>query len=212
MPDQDTNTRHLTINSQALSVFNLLLSLPQNLLSNGVVLIGHSMGAKISISIATIVEQDRSLSLEGMVLVAPAPPTSLQLPTEMREQQIHAYDSEESVEFVLTNVLSTRDMLTVEDLTFAIQDSLAGSKLAKEAWPSSGMNEEVTLSSGKGMKTVVIASENDMVEPKERVLNEVVSPLKKHDFDVDFRIVRGGKHLIPLENPDAIVDAVIQNF
>jgi pimeloyl-ACP methyl ester carboxylesterase len=52
------------------------------------VLVGHSLGGKISQLIAS----RRPEGLVGLVLVAPAPPTPLRFPDEMRETQIHAYD------------------------------------------------------------------------------------------------------------------------
>jgi pimeloyl-ACP methyl ester carboxylesterase len=212
LPDQDANTTKLTITSQALSVLELLLSLPQKLIGNGIVLVGHSMGAKICMAVAAMAIKDHSLNLKGMAFVAPAPPSPLVLPVEMQDQQVHAYDSGESVKFTVTNILSSREMLTDEDILFAVEDGLAGSKLAKEAWPSYGMSEEVAVPLGNGIEAVVMAGENDVVETKERVLSEVVGTLKENGFRVSFKVVEGARHLIPLESPDAIVDAITQHF
>jgi pimeloyl-ACP methyl ester carboxylesterase len=212
LPNQDANTVKLTIISQALSVLELLLSLPPELASNGIVLVGHSMGAKVCMAIAATAMKDHNLDLKGMAFVAPAPPTPLVLPKEMRDQQVHAYDSDESVKFTVTNILSSREMLTDEDISIAVEDGLAGSKPAKEAWPSYGMSEEIAIPLGEGRKVIVMAGENDVVEKKERVLVEVVEKLKENGFHVTFNVVEGGRHLIPLENPNAIVDAITQHF
>jgi len=99
-------------------------------------------------------------------------------------------------------------MLTTDDLSFAVEDSLVGSKAAKEAWPSYGMSEEVAVPPGKGREVVVMAGENDVIETKKRVLSGVVEKLKENGFHVSFKVVEGGRYLIPLESPGAIVDAL----
>ena len=62
-------------------------------------------------------------------------------------------------------------MLTDEDILFTVEDSLAGSRPVKEAWPSYGMSEEVAVPQGKGIE-VIMVDENAIVETKERVLRE----------------------------------------
>ena len=212
LPTQYSEDVNVTINSQAQAVLELLQSLPEDLVSNGVALVGHSMGAKICLAIAAMALRAQNLNLKGMVFVAPAPPSPLVLPLEMREQQVHAYDSVESVEFTVTNILSSRGLLTAEDILFTVEDSLAGSKQAKEAWPSHGMSEEVEVPQGNGMNVLVVIGENDIVETKERVLDQVVRPLKESGFKVSFTVVEGGRHLIPLESPGAIVNVIVDHF
>ena len=212
LPADQTGESKLTIHSQAQSVRDLLLSLPCELTGHGVILVGHSMGAKICMALASTILERRQIDLKGMMFVAPAPPSPLVLPDEMREQQVHAYDSAESVEWTVTNVLSRREMLTREDIEFAILDGLAGMTLAKEAWPSYGMGEEVTVPQGAGMKVVVLAGGEDVVETKERVGKEVVQVLREKGWRVTFDVVDGGRHLIPLERPEVVVDAVMGPF
>ncbi|KAI9654224.1 MAG: hypothetical protein M1821_006752 [Bathelium mastoideum] len=202
----------ITIAFQARSVLDLLLSLPVELKGRGFVLVGHSMGAKICMAIAAMAVGEQSISVKGLAFVAPAPPSSLVLPSEMRDQQRTAYNSAESATFTVTNILSSRDLLTDEDVSIAVEDSLGGSKSAKEAWPLYGMGEEIMILKGNGMAVVVVAGENDVVETKQRVLGEVVEKLQERDFRVDFRTIDSGKHLLPLERPHAIVTAITQHF
>lgn len=199
----------LSIASHANAVFQVLSNLPPVMCHHGFILVGHSMGAKIGMAVAAAAPKD-SLNIRGMTLVAPAPPSPFALPPSMQEQQRHAYDSAESVEWVLTNVLSAREKLTDEDL--AVEDSLSGAKAAKEAWPSSGMAEDVNLCEGAGMKIVVLAGELDVVETKDRVEVEVVERLQSSGYDVSFRVVEGAKHLLPLECPDAILKELSAHF
>lgn len=212
LPSQDGGTIKLTVVSQAMSVLEFLQSLPTEFTGNGIVLVGHSMGAKICMALALRVIKDQQLELKGMALIAPAPPSPLILPQEMQDQQVHAYDTAESVEYTVTNILSSREKLTDEDISIAVEDGLAGSSTAKGAWPSYGMGEEIALPQAQGMKVIVMAGEKDVVETKERVLDEVVQKLKENGFDVTYKVVEGGRHLIPLESPTAVVDAITHHF
>ena len=60
------------------------------------VLIGHSMGGKVAQRLAA----KRPEGLEALILVAPAPPTPMAVPEDVRKQMIHAYQNREAVEFL----------------------------------------------------------------------------------------------------------------
>jgi pimeloyl-ACP methyl ester carboxylesterase len=78
----------------------------QELQLNSVVLVGHSMGGKVAVSIAGQHILPAGV-LKGLALLAPAPPTPLSLPDpSMREQQLHAFDNIENAEVVIRDVLT----------------------------------------------------------------------------------------------------------
>ncbi|KAK0259349.1 hypothetical protein LTR35_018106 [Friedmanniomyces endolithicus] len=114
------------------------------LFSNGVVLVGHSMGAKIAQLLLT--QQHLlppSVMTRGMVLLAPAPAGSHSLPPEMRKQQVHAYDNAASAEFVVRNVLLGRlDAVSDRVVGEIVADAVTGSEGARAAWPGYGMGED----------------------------------------------------------------------
>jgi pimeloyl-ACP methyl ester carboxylesterase len=66
------------------------------------VLIGHSMGGKV----AQLLAAKRPVGLEALILVAPAPPTPINVPEAQRKQMIQAYQHREAVEFLIQNVLT----------------------------------------------------------------------------------------------------------
>jgi pimeloyl-ACP methyl ester carboxylesterase len=66
------------------------------------VLIGHSMGGKA----AQLLASKRPQGLEALILVAPAPPTPINLTEAERNQRIQAYQKREAVEFLILNVLT----------------------------------------------------------------------------------------------------------
>ena len=57
------------------------------------VLVGHSMGGKV----AQILAGRRPAGLAGLVLVAPAPPTPMQVPAEVRAGMLASYQSRDGV-------------------------------------------------------------------------------------------------------------------
>ncbi|KAL4799527.1 Alpha/Beta hydrolase protein [Aspergillus venezuelensis] len=185
------------------------------LLDNGLVLVGHSMGAKVALATIQYLTPSLLDNLKGLVLVVPAPPTALILPAEMRKQQKAAYDSEESVRWTVTNVLSNPKNLAEGDMDVIIHDSLAGNAHAKISWPGYGIQEDVSDSVKEALKPVadklracVLAGELDVVEPPERVKDQTVKFLEDAGVSVSFMVVKGVKHLIPLEDPNAVYEAI----
>ncbi|KAH8660816.1 Alpha/Beta hydrolase protein [Tricladium varicosporioides] len=161
------------------------------------VLIGHSMGGKVAQLIAG---QKRVKGLKGMVLLAPAPPTPLVLSEEMKAQQLTAYDTPESAEFVVRNVL-TSSLISSSTIQFLVQDMLSGNKYAKRAWPEYAMAEDISDEAKKvNVPVLVVVGEEDRVETVERVRKEVIGNIKGA-----YMIVLDGKgHLLPVEAPEEV--------
>jgi pimeloyl-ACP methyl ester carboxylesterase len=170
-----------------------------------VVLVGLSMGAKVAQLVASRLcsqagEAGRAAVLRGLVLVSPAPPTPLALPHDMREQQLHAYDNENSAAFVAKNVL-TSTFRTRDLLSFVVADMLRGNKWARDAWPAYAMEEDISGSIGLvAVPVLVLAASEDVVEPIERVQAEICSRFPKAGFEV----LPGSGHLSPLDAPEAV--------
>lgn len=164
-----------------------------------IVLVGLSMGAKV----AQFVAGRRTLKgLKGLILVSPAPPTPLVLPPEASEQQIHAYETWQTAEFVMCNVLlaSSRN-LNAELLKQAIGDTLKGNKHARAAWPAYAMGEDIaSLAKQIDVPVLVMAGADDVVEPLDRVKGEVCGNIHGSTLV----IVPHSGHLIPLEAPNEV--------
>lgn len=187
-----------------------------HLFKNGIVIVAHSMGAKVAMATLNRVP-DVSLSLvKGLVLVAPSPPTPLVLPPEITEQQRWAYDNEESIRWTAENMLSSKHSLTEEDFSIILRDSAKGSTFAKDGWLLHGMPEDISLDvknaglrpAAKGLKIQVIAGELDIVEQKDQVEKNVVQVLRSDGFHVTFTVLDGVRHMIPMEDPEKISHAV----
>ncbi|KAK4234151.1 Alpha/Beta hydrolase protein [Achaetomium macrosporum] len=175
---------------------------------DAVVLVGLSMGAKVAQLVAArmSVSSERTAVLRGLVLVSPAPPTPLTLPPDMREQQLHAYDNEQSAAFVASNVL-TASFKSRGLPEFVVGDMLRGNKWAKEAWPAYAMAEDISGAFGSITAPVlVLAATKDVVEPLGRVQAEVCSRF----WGARLEVIPGSGHLSPLDAPEAVADHLLR--
>ncbi|RLM00322.1 hypothetical protein CFD26_107703 [Aspergillus turcosus] len=220
---KDDNTAY-SITSMANDVAQTLQQLAadhdrKDVLGHGFILIGHSMGAKVVMASLNMLPLDLLQRLNGLVMVAPAPPTPLRLPPEMREQQKSAYESAESVRWTVSHVLANPENLDEKDMEMVVRDSLRGNQAAKTAWPMYGMEEDVSEGLKEALELVdkeklrvrILVGESDVVEPKERVDNEVRRFFESSGIQVLMSSVPGVKHLLPLECPE-MLQQEISNF
>ncbi len=162
------------------------------------VIVGHSMGGKI----AQILAGRRPTGLEGLVLVAPAPPTPMQVPEEVRVGMLASYQSREGVLQAL-GVLAGSPL--PHDLhEQVIADTLRGEAGAKRAWADRGMTQDVSAGlEGFTLPVEVLIGEHDQIE-REAVLRPALSRFLPQ---ATFTIVPEKGHLLPLEAPEPIASA-----
>lgn len=164
------------------------------------VLVGHSMGGKV----AQLIASRRPAGLEGLVLVAPSPPSPTLLPDEARATLEGAYQSRESVEFVIDHVLTSRTLDAVLREQ-AIEDSLKGASQAKAAWPNIAMREDITEAVASiNVPTIVISGELDQVDPVGTLQTELL-PRIPH---ASMQIIPETGHLSPLEAPNELAKII----
>lgn len=167
------------------------------------ILIGHSMGGKV----AQLMASRRPKGLEGLMLIAPSPPSPMVLSTEERDRLTSAYSSRESVEFVIDNVLTSRPLSSAlrEQV---IEDSLSAAAEAKSAWPDIAMREDITREVASiNVPVRVISGDLDRVDTPKTLQRELL-PRIPH---AAMKIIHGTGHLSPLESPQEIA-GYISNF
>ena len=177
------------------------LSVIQHLSPSSYILVGHSMGGKV----AQLIASGHPSGLVGLVLLAPAPPTPLILPTEeMRTQQVNAYFTPESAEFVVRNVL-TSSPISDEDVGAMVNDCRSGTELATAAWPKYAAAEDISeVVEEIDVPILVLAGELDKVEPVERVMGEVLSRLQ----GARFFVIKAAGHMLPIEAPERLAEEI----
>lgn len=185
-----------------------------HLFAHGIILVGHSMGGKIAqLLLASLA--DYSL-VKGLVLVAPAPSGGFALPEDMREQQVHAYDNNDSATFVMENVLLGKPDKV--DQNMLAEDATSGSPEAKAAWPAYGMAEDHEHTVVAALKRysheaqipriLVVAGELDRVETPENIEKRVSKVLSDAGASVQTVTLQDVGHLIPVEAPELLSQAV----
>ncbi|KAJ5605553.1 Alpha/Beta hydrolase protein [Penicillium lagena] len=188
----------------------------EDLFKNGLVFVGHSMGAKVALATLSLLPAELLNKVKGLVLAAPAPPTALNLPSEMKDQQLSAYKTRESVLWTVRNVLANTDKLSEPDVKLVVENSLCGNQFAKSSWPTYGMGEDISIGLRKTLKILkdvgllasIIVGELDVVEPEERVKAEVGQFLIESGLGVAIKSAKDVKHLIPLEDPLSIAQEI----
>ena len=164
------------------------------------VLVGHSMGGKT----AQLLASRRLPGLEGLVLIAPSPPSPTRLSDEQRAVMSGAYASRESVEWVLDNVL-TATRLSGDVREQVVADSLAGAAQAKLAWPNVAMLEDITHDvSAIDVPVLVISGDRDQVDSIETLREELLPRVA----GARLHVLSGVGHLSPLEAPSQLAAAI----
>lgn len=164
------------------------------------VIVGHSMGGKLAQYLAA----QQLAGLLGLVLVAPSPPLPLSLDDAQRAALTHAYDDAASIGAALDHVL-TANPLAAALRSQVIEDSLRGAPAAKRAWPFGAMAEDIGARARDiGVPVTVVSGELDRVDPPAALLAHLL-PCIPHAV---LETVPGRGHLLPLEAPDAVAQAL----
>lgn len=177
-----------------------VLAIIERLRLDRVVLVGHSMGGKVSQVVAAKLKPPQ---VRGLVLVAPAPPKPMPVPKEAREAMFQSYLSAEGVrEQALANLAGPN--LSPEDREAVVADTLAGDLGAKHEWTERIMPADLGIAPGDiSVPVTLVVGSLDKVEDPSR-LREIFGEAVPQTRFVE---VPGVGHLSPLEAPDAIASA-----
>ncbi|KAJ7764601.1 hypothetical protein DFH07DRAFT_956058 [Mycena maculata] len=159
----------------------------------GLVLVGHSMGAKIAQVLAT--RGDFDGLLKGLVLVCSAPLGPMELSAEMRSQQLTAFSTRGSAEMALKHFVLGSDV--GRDEVRRLVDDCVG---------------ELREVGRKRIKPVaVVVGGLDKIEAASKVDEIVVRVLKNAGASVTMTVLEGVGHLIPVEAPEQLA-VIIRKF
>ena len=161
------------------------------------VLIGHSMGGKVALSVAA----RQPAGLEGLVLIAPSPPTPEPMEPAERARLLHSHGDRE--EALKTNHSISRLPVADDEFAALLEDNLRCSAAAWQAWLERGSRE--TLELGMiNVPTLLIAGELDPVIPLELLQTAVAPHLTRFRLEV----IAGAGHLLPLEAAGHVAELI----
>ena len=161
--------------------------------------IGHSMGGKIALELAS----RRPRGLEGLVLLAPSPPSPEPMSEETRASLLESHGRVTKAREILCDI--TAHPLPAATFQRAIKDNLRVSDEAWRAWLESGSREDISAQMSRvDVPVEVVAGAKDE-NLGAKVMKREVMPLLR---DARLQIVADCGHLLPLEAPEAIAEMV----
>lgn len=167
------------------------------------VLVGHSMGGKIALSLAS----RRPPGLHSLILLAPSPPTPEPIDDTERTRLLSTHAQRASAEETVRRI--TAQSLSSPLFAQAVEDSLHSSQLAWKAWLLYGSREDISLQTPRiDVPVLVAAGEADPVLPSELLQREVLARLTRGQMT----ILPGSGHLSPLEVPALVADLIARTL
>jgi pimeloyl-ACP methyl ester carboxylesterase len=163
------------------------------------VLIGHSMGGKIALALAA----RRPAGLSALVLLAPSPPTPEPIEEAMREKLIAGWGCYGPASETLAQVTAHPLEGAIRERTIA--DMMGASRNAWAAWLQQGSREDISGCMERIEAPVrILTGDCDTILPTQLIEQEVASRLAS----AQLATVPGAGHLLPLEAPSAVAQAI----
>jgi pimeloyl-ACP methyl ester carboxylesterase len=163
------------------------------------VLVGHSMGGKIVMQLASL-----SLpTIQQVVLVAPSPPTPEPANDAKRKELLDAHGDRKALEKLAKGLLAKP--LTAIEFNAIIEDNLRIHKMAWSDWINVGSKEDISPQlKNIQVPVTVISGQKDPNFPTQFLQKEIGCYLPQAKF---IEIENAG-HLLPVEAPGLVADVV----
>ncbi len=168
------------------------------------VLIGHSMGGKIALALAA----RQPAGLRGLVLLSPSPPTPEPISDEDRAASLAAYGQHLEAEKTATKIVIRP--VAKEARQLVIADNLRTSHAAWDAWLLAGSKEDIS----SRMHAILVpcrllVGEDDRAISPDAQRRQTLPLLPGGS---SFVVVPRAGHLLPLEAPGSVRDALIASY
>ena len=161
--------------------------------------VGHSMGGKIALWLAA----RRPAGLQGLVLIAPSPPTPEPMTEADRRKTIDAFGDRDAARAHIEAI--TDHTLSPPLFDHCVADEVAVKRDAWMWWMQTGSRLDISdRTAGLDVPTLVITGDQDRVMGLKTPF-AVAAGLNR----AEVRVVAGGGHLVPLEQPGAVAEAVL---
>ena len=154
------------------------------------VLVGHSMGGKVALALAA----RRPAGLRSLVLLAPSPPSAEPIDPQQRGTMLAAWGSRSAMSDIVD--AATVRTLPAEVRATLVEDMLAVSRHAWQAWLLHGSREDITAAMAQIHVPALVASgDGDAAIPRAVLEAELLPRLA----NVELSVIVGAGHLLPIE-------------
>lgn len=181
------------------SIATCVAALVKQLQIKQYILVGHSMGGKIALAMATT----HPVGLRSLVLLAPSPPTPEPIEESERSHLLRTGGDRAAAEET-THKITARP-LPVALFDRVIQDNICSSPTAWRAWLECGSREDISAELSKiTVPVLVVAGAEDPMMSKDLLQQEVVNRLATARLVVVPQV----GHLLPIEDPQAVIELI----
>lgn len=162
-------------------------------------LVGHSMGGKVALAVAS----RQPAGLRSMVLIAPSPPLPEPIPEADRVTMLQTHGQRSAAEETFANI--TEKPLSETARQQIIADNLRTASVAWNAWLLLGSKEDI--SEQMSLIRVPIAI---MAGQADRALSPAVQPALTLPYlpNATLKTVEAAGHLLPWEIPHEVADFI----
>ena len=188
-------TSQVTVEGSSENVRELI----QYLTLTNYILIGHSMGAKIAVDVAA----KSPKGLQGLILIAPSPPSPEPMKEKDRQDMCNAFGNRKAIEKMLKNALGS----AIPDEVFEreVQNNLLVSETAWKSWPESGSKEDISLRMQYvNVPVHILYGEKDKRFTKKFLQREYSQYFKTFSL---IEVMDAG-HLVPVEAPEKAAEEI----
>lgn len=190
--DSESPATGYSVNMMANDVLELLRALNVQKFS----LIGHSMGGKVALALAS----EQPAGLQSLILLSPSPPVPEPISDTDRATMLETHGQQDAAEQTLAKI--TARPLSKDVKNQIIADNLRTSRVAWKAWLTLGSREDIS----EKMRTInqpvaiLVGTADQAIKPE--IQSTMTLPyLKTATIDT---IDKTG-HLLPWETPDDVV-------
>jgi pimeloyl-ACP methyl ester carboxylesterase len=163
------------------------------------VLIGHSMGGKIALSLAAL----QPSALTSLILIAPSPPTPEPIDDKEQTQLLNAYGDPFALQTLLNHVVA--QPLAIDDMENAVADNMQVSYAAWNWWILHGSREDIShQKSAVSVPVLIISGAMDPKFSSSFLKREMI----KYFSSATFIEIPEAGHLIPIELPLTVANAI----
>lgn len=171
--------------------------------SGNYVLVGHSMGGKVALALAS----RQPPALQSLLLVSPSPPVPEPIPDDERQKLIMNYGQRAAAEQMFKNITAASVTEAVHDQIIA--DNMRTAEPAWIAWLKVGSLEDISARmSAVEVPVHIIVGFLDQALPAD-VHKKLVLPYLKN---ATVEIVSGAGHLLPWETPHELASLIAKKL